>query len=254
MSYVKNIEEQLHYVNVKMYPNYLSAAGVPAGNELVARTQNDKTLTLEDICASLHNRGGHTGNYDDLIENVKQFFHEAIYLALDGFNLNFKYFCMYPKICGTFNSATEPYDRKKNPVKFRFRAQPALRRLVELIEIKIDGLADTCGWIDEFIDTDENSINTLYSPGDQFILRGRKIKIAGNDTACGVYFVPVDDPSKAVRAARIAENCPSKIIGIAPATGFMQNRIEIRTQFTGAGNRFLKEVCVIKSSFTVEEA
>jgi len=253
MAYVKNIEEPLHSIRVELYPNYLSATGVAAGNELIARTKNEAALSIEDICAKLNNRGGYTGNFNDLLDNVNQFFDEAVYNLLDGYNLHLKFFSVYPKVCGTFTSAAEPYDRKKNPVKIRYRSLPALRRSVEHIEIKIEGLANTCGWIDEFIDKDEDVKNTLYVPGNQFILRGRKIKIAGDDPGCGVYFVPVDNPSKAVKAERIALNCPSKIIGITPATGFNLNRIEVRTMFTEAGNKLLKNVSVITSDFTLEE-
>jgi len=70
----------------------------------------------------------------------------------------------------------------------------------------------------------------------------------------GVYFVPEDDPAQAVKVTRIAENGASKIIGIAPATGHMHNRIEVRTQYSGSGAIFLKTVRAITSGFTVEEA
>jgi hypothetical protein len=69
-----------------------------------------------------------------------------------------------------------------------------------------------------------------------------------------MYFVPVDDPSKAVKVARVAENMPTKITGIAPQTGFANNRIEIRTQFAGAGNKFLKAPRVIASGFILRRS
>ena len=56
----------------------------------------------------------------------------------------------------------------------------------------IEGLADTSGWIDEFIDIEENSTNTLYLAEDQFVIHGHKIKVAGDDPGIGVYFVPVE--------------------------------------------------------------
>jgi len=120
--------------------------------------------------------------------------------------------------------------------------------------VDIEGIADSSGWIDEFIDADENSINTLYVPGNQFILHGHKIKVAGDAPGVGVFFVPVSDPSKAVKVKRIAENTSTKIIGITPKTEELHNRIEVRTQFSGSGSAFLKTVRTIASGFTVEEA
>jgi hypothetical protein len=52
--------------------------------------------------------------------------------------------------------------------------------------------------------------------------------------------------------ARVGENTPSKIIGIAPDTKYAFNRIEIRTQYNGSNNSFLKVPRVITSLFTME--
>jgi hypothetical protein len=66
-----------------------------------------------------------------------------------------------------------------------------------------------------------------------FVISSNRIKIAGDDPSCGLYFVPIDDPSKAVKVERIGENTPSKITGIVPNVDSLQNKIEIRTQYTG---------------------
>jgi hypothetical protein len=42
-------------------------------------------LSIEAVCAALKNRGGFTGNYDDLVKHVKQFFDAAAYQLCDGF-------------------------------------------------------------------------------------------------------------------------------------------------------------------------
>jgi len=99
----------------------------------------------------------------------------------------------------------------------------------------------------------EDSINTHYLPGNQFIIHGHKIKAVGDDPSVGIYFVPVNDPSKTMKATRIAENGSTKIIGIAPGTGVSPVRVEIRTQFEGSATRFLKNVRTITSGFTLEE-
>jgi hypothetical protein len=58
----------------------------------------------------------------------------------------------------------------------------------------------------------------------------------------------VEDPSKALKLTRIPENTVGKIIGIMPkSTGFVKNRVEIRTQFTGSASKFLKDVRIIRA-------
>ena len=250
MAIINNVTEVLHRIRIKLYHNYLPNVE----GTYIARTDNEASLNIEQVCAALKNRGGFGGDYDDLVEGVKQFFDEAAYQLCDGYAVNTGYYSVHPNVGGTFNAANEIHDHKKHPISFRFRTRPKLRRLVEHIAVDIEGIADASGWIDEFIDTDEDSINTLYVPGDQFVLHGHKIKLAGDDPAVGVFFVPVDDPSKAVKVTRIAENTSSKIIGIAPATGEAHNRIEVRTQYSGSGVTLLRAVRTIAGSFVLEES
>jgi hypothetical protein len=107
-------------------------------------------------------------------------------------------------------------------------------------------------YIAEFIDADEDAVNSIFIPENQFVITGHLIKVAGDDPGVGVFFVPADDPAQAVKVTRIAENSSAKIIGISPDTGHAFNRIEIRTQYTGSGDKFLKAPRVITSGFVLE--
>jgi hypothetical protein len=78
--------------------------------------------------------------------------------------------------------------------------------------------------------------------------------VEGNNPDVGLYFVPVENPSEAVKVTRIAENTASKIIGIAPQTEYQQNRIVVKTQYSGSGSTLLKEPRTIQSAFIIEEA
>jgi len=249
MAVINNVIEVLHRIRVKLYPNYLPTAD----GAYIARTDSEASLSIEQVCAALKNRGGYGGDYEDLVEGVRQFFDEAAYQLCDGFAVNTGYYSVHPNIGGTFNSTTEIHDHKKHPISFRFRTGRKLRRLVEHIGVDIEGIADTSGYIDEFIDPEEDSINSHYFPGNQFIIHGHKIKLAGDDPDVGVYFVPVNNPANTMKATRIAESTPSKIIGVAPGTGASPVRIEVHTQFSGSGGTLLKAVRVITSGFTLEE-
>jgi len=249
MPVINNVNEKLHKIRVKLYPNYLPKVE----GKYLARTNNEASLSIEDVCAALKNRGGFTGKYETLIENVKQYFDEAAYQLCDGFAVNTGYFSIQPNIGGTFDSATDSYDEKKNPLNFRFRALSALRNLARHINIDIEGVADNSGWIDEFTDIDEKEVNNIFVEGNLFSVTGSKIKIAGDDPACGIYFVPVEAPSKAVKVARIAENTNTKIIGVCVKTEYLRNRIEIRTQYANS-KKYLKAPRIITSDFILEEA
>jgi len=250
MGITNNINVVLHHIRVKLYPNYLPSLK----GTYLARTDNEANLSIEQVCAVMKDRGGFTGSYDDLVKHVKHFFDEAAYLLCDGFAVNTGYFSVHPQIGGVFNSENETHDHKKHPISFRFRARKPLRDLVRHISVNVTALAQGNAYIDEFIDRDEDSVNSFYAPGNMFCIYGNKIKVSGDHPDCGVFFVPVEAPAKAVKVHRIGENGASKITGIAPATEHQYNRIEIRTQFAGSGGIFLKSPRVITSDFVIEAA
>jgi hypothetical protein len=95
MALINKVTEVLHQIRVKLYPSYLNTVQ----GEYIARTNSEATLTIEEICAALKNRGGYTGNYNDLVEHVKQFFDELAYQLCDGFTVNTGYFSIHHE-CG----------------------------------------------------------------------------------------------------------------------------------------------------------
>ena len=250
MSTLNNLSIILHRIRIKLYPNYLPKVE----GSYIARTNNEKTLTIEDVCTAMKTRGGFTGSYETLLENVRQYYDEVAYQLCDGYAVSNGYYNVYPNIGGTFNSVNEVHDHKKHPISFRFGTRRKLRKLIENIAVEVDGIADNAGYIDSFTDFEEESVNSLFLPGNQFAIHGHKIKLDGNDPEVGLYFVPVDDPSKAVKVTRLAENSPSRITGIAPNTEPAYNRIEIRTQYSGSADKTLKKPRIIKSAFIIEAA
>ncbi|MDR0643812.1 MAG: DUF4469 domain-containing protein [Treponema sp.] len=249
MAIINNENEVLHRVRVKLYPNYLPKVE----GAYIARTDNEATLAVEEVCAALKNRGGFTGSYDDLVEHVHQFFGEAAYQLCDGFAVNMGYFSVHPNVGGTFDKVTEGHDTGKHPVTFRFRTRAPLRALAEHIVVEVEGLADSSGYIDEFIDVSTEAVNETLSPGGMFNVSGHKIKVEGDKPEVGVYFVSAADPSQRIKVAgHLAENAASKVIGIIPALTPGAYTLEIVTQYTHGGSS-LKEprTIVFSASLTV---
>jgi hypothetical protein len=237
MAIINNVNEVLHRIRVKLYPNYLPKVE----GEYIARTDNEASLTIEEVCAALKNRGGFTGSYDDLAEHVRRFFDEAAYQLCDGFAVNAGYFSVHPNVGGTFDKATEGHDTGKHPVTFRFRTRAPLRALAEHIVVEVEGLADPSGYIDEFIDITAEAVNETLTPGGMFNISGHKIKVEGDKADIGVYFVSAADPARRVKVeGHLAENTASRLIGIIPALSAGAWHLEIVTQFS-SGSNLLKE-------------
>jgi len=167
--------------------------------------------------------------------------------------VNTGYFSIHPNICGTFDSKRDIYDREKNPVSFSFRTLTKLKRLARLINVEIEGLADTDGLIDTFYDAYTQTTNNIISGNDLFSISGEKIKVVddGVNTECGIFFIKTDEPVGRVKVIRnLVENTATKIAGLTPmlvAPG--KYRIEIVTQFNGSNTGFLKTPKTLTSDF-----
>jgi hypothetical protein len=241
---INNKNEVLHHVRVKLYPNYLPKVE----GAYIARTDNEASLSIEEVCAALKNRGGFIGSYDDLVEHVRQFFGEAVYQLCDGFAVNMGYFSVHPNVGGTFDKVSEGHDTGKHPISFRFRTRAPLRALTEHIVVEVEGLADVAGYIDEFIDVATGAVNETLTPGGQFSVSGHKIKVSGDSPDIGVYFASAADPAQRVKVAgHLAENAPHRLIGIIPALTPGAYTLEVVTQYTH-GSSPLKESRVITFS------
>jgi hypothetical protein len=250
MSLLYGVSQVMHRVKLKLYPNYL-----PGGEgTFLARTDSEATISVEQNCAAMRDRGGFKGDFDDLVHNIKAFFDEAAYQLCDGFTVNFGLFSLYFNVGGVFKTEHDTPDPKNHPLSLRIRVHSVFAKLVNTVHIEIEGFANTSGCIDMYLDEEVGDDQHMFLPGNMFVINGQKIKIAGDDPSVGLYFVPVDNPAQAVKVNRIIENHPHKLIGIAPQTGFAQNRIEVRTQFAGAANNFLKTPRIITSPFILEEA
>ena len=239
-------EEVMHSIGIRLYPSYLPGCE----KAYVARTVNDASLSIEDVCTSLSKRGGFTGEYKDLVNHVKQYLDEAVYQLCDGYSINTGYFSMHPNVGGIFKDVHDKPEEEKNPLTIRFQQLKPLRNAVNAIRIVSQGLAATKAHIREFIDTDENAVNSIVVPGNAFIIIGEKIKLVGDEPECGLFFVPVDDPSQAVRATRIIENNPLKLIGITPEISG-NCRVEVRTLYS-SNSVNLRNVRCISSNFILE--
>jgi hypothetical protein len=248
MAAINALDLILHNIRVKLYPNYLPTAK----GKYLARTDSDKTVNVKDICTIMVTRAGFDGSIDTLYDYVIQFLDEMAYQLCDGFTVNSGYFTIRPNIGGTFDSAAEIHDHEKHPISFSFNPLDKLRKLTKNIKVVVEGIADSPAYIDQIEDVEEHLVNSGYMAGHAVAVHGHRIKLAGDDPVVGMYFVPANDPSHAVKATRILENNPSRVLAIAPSTGFNVNRIEIRTQFSGGGGQ-LAVPRAVTTPFTVEE-
>ena len=92
-----------------------------------------------------------------------------------------------------------------------------------------------------------------FEPGHVCEILGRRIKIDGPAAEVGLWMVPVLEPAKAVKINRVVSNTPSRIEFIPVATGYPENRLEIRTRYSGSATP-LSALRTVTSQFVITEA
>jgi len=248
MSVIFNVKDVMHKIIVKFIRSFLPEAKKPYNLKPV----HQPVLDIHGIAskADVYNIGI---SPQVIEEGLNGGLRLMCYLAADGYKIKTPLFNLSIRVPGEYDGTETSLPDSLHPV-VRLRPNPDFRKYIkERVQILFDGVVNKNGLITEFLDIDENATNSIFVPGDQFLLTGTGIRAEGNDPSCGVFFVAQDDPSHEIRVTRIAENMRSRIIGICPQTGHQYNKIVIRTQFSG-NSRYLKTIRTIESSFVIEEA
>jgi len=248
MSSIYEAKEEMHRLEAVLYPNHMTGAE----NTYFARNTKEKTIGVEAICAAMKNRGGYEGSHDEAVKTVNHFFKEMMYQLCDGFSVNLGWFTINVRFGGIFNSVKEPFTPPKHKVAFSFHTLKPMRKLTDLIEVTVNGHVEEAAYISEFEDMEAGSGENEFEPGHVCVVTGSLIKIEGDPVYVGLWLVPVADPSKRVQITRIISNGASRIEFVPVATGYMENRIMIRTSFSGSSTP-LKQPRIIESPFTIKE-
>jgi hypothetical protein len=241
MAVMNEATEVLHKIQAKLYPNYLGKGE----GAYVARSKAEAPLTVEDVCASAKNRGGFTGQYEDLVEHTHVFLNEKVYQLLDGFSVQAcGYFSLHTRIGGTYNGGRDAIGSDKIAVSFRELS--ALKELLAKVKVENEGLAGDGAFIVEVADARSGALNSTVTPGGIVHITGHKIKVEGAGASCGVWFVNAADGARTKVTENLAVNRPAEVVALVPALPAGKYALEIVTQYSHGGTP-LKEPRAIKA-------
>ncbi|MDR0643644.1 MAG: DUF4469 domain-containing protein [Treponema sp.] len=250
MALINDKQEILHRIHVKLYPSFLPGTE----GKFIGRTDDEASLSIEQVCVALKTRGGFTGNYDDLVDHTRQFFDEAAYQIADGFSVNMGYFSIHPRVGGLFENGTAGHSAAGHPISFTFRVLQPLRDLAQYITVEIEGLVNVQGYINEVIDTSTAAVNETLTPGGIFVIEGHKLKVVGTDASVGIYFIDAADETRKIKVMdNLAVNIASKLVGMIPPLTAGAYKVEIITRY-GGGGKLLKEPRTITTAYTLTVA
>lgn len=123
---------------------------------------------------------------------------------------------------------------------FQFNQGDTLRADLSSIEIEIMGVADTMLSVLQVTDVKTGSVNDLLTPNRNLKINGYKVRVTGEHTDNGVYFVnQTSGESTKVDPTDIVTNNPSELIVVIPGLAPGTYKLQLTTQFSAGF--FLKE-------------
>jgi hypothetical protein len=228
----------LHTIKAHLYDNALT----DDPNDYVARVSAERSLNVKDVCESAATRGGADVSAAAMEHAVNLFLKEMGYRLCDGFGVNTGWFTAAPHIKGVFNSPNEHFDPAKHRVLFEIQQGADLRKELDLVTVDILGVAESGLYIAQVLDVKTGSVNDMITPNRNLNISGHKIKIAGDNTANGIYFVTEEGGARTkVDATDIVINKPSELVVVTPELTAGTYRVEVTTQFSGNSLSNLKE-------------
>lgn len=226
-----------HKIKAYLHDNLLTVENT---NDMIARVLSERSLDIKEICESATGRGGANISTEAMQYATELFLKEMTYLLCDGYSINTGYFTASIAIKGVFDSPKETFNPKKHNLIVQLNQGEKLRLELHNTEVEILGLTTFGAKITEVQDIKSNSTNNLLTPGRNLKISGSKIKVIGEKSQTGVFFINKKDNKRiAVDPADIVTNYPSQLILIIPELPSGDYTLEILTQFS-PGSKNLK--------------
>jgi hypothetical protein len=206
--------------------------------DLRAQVINVTSYTQNDIVDRVMNIGAGLTRSDvvAVLEAEKQVIGAII---AEGGAVNTELFNAFPSISGVFDGPDEAFDHSKHKVRINLHPGVVLRSAVSSVKTKRIAAVVTGSVITSVTDLKTGSVNGALTPGRDLRLSGVKLKLAGDKSEVGLYFVPAGGGAEVkVDPSDIVVNNPSEVIAVIPPLSAGTYRVRIITQYTSG--KYLK--------------
>ena len=161
-------------------------------------------------------------------------------LLLNGFAVNTGLFHAVPQFRGVVRNGQ--WDPEKNSIYVSFTQDKELREAIAETSVNILGDKSSGMYISGVEDAATHAVDGSMTPGRNFIVTGRLLKVAGGEESVGITLVPEGEGEPVViEPDMLAVNNPSQLVFLIPAelpSGVYT--LTITTQYN-TSTRLLKE-------------
>ena len=199
------------YWKVWLTPNLLTK---DIDNDYIAEVSTSKqTLRNEDIAQRIVDEGSEI-KYDTLLSIINQ--HDRIIreAVCDGYSVLTGVGQYSPRVTGSWIGKSANFDPSVNKLTLDMVLSKEMRDALSTVGVEVLGVKEGGGAsIGLVTDTYTGEANGYISAGEDILIEGTKIKVAGDPDLCGVYFIPRDAPEETIYKVerRLTQNDPSRI-------------------------------------------
>ena len=176
-------------------------------------------------------RKGTTATQTDIVSILTLLEETVAELTNQGITLNTPLFNTSFSMSGVFESAIDTFDTKRHKLNVKLAKGTLLRDAIADIHLEKTRKVTPQPQLFEVKDSISGKVNEILTSGGVVEVRGNNIRIAGENSDCGLWFVSAS--GNAAKAQVIAQNKPSLIVAIIPLLAAGSYTIKIVTQYTG---------------------
>lgn len=204
----------------------------------ILKLESAGNLTLADVLDEMKKED--TGLRQETLEHVVNLYNRVVAdLVLAGYEVNTGLCYLTPQFKGVIEDGA--WNPEKNSIYVSITQGKVLREAIAETSVKILGERQGVMYIAGGEDAATRATDTTATPGRNYILTGRKLKVVGDDPAVGITLTDEDGTPTRLDADMLAVNEPSRLVFLLPsdlADG--RYTLTVTTQYSGSG-ALLKE-------------
>ncbi|WP_293672674.1 DUF4469 domain-containing protein [uncultured Parabacteroides sp.] len=214
-------------------------------NDCVAEVKTGpKTLQSEDIAKEIKRRGSES-EYETILSIVSQANGIIEENLMNGVSVMTDLCQFTPRITGAFPSSISSFNPAVNKLTLDTVLSKRMREALKKVKpISLGAKPDVAG-INLVTDTATGLTDGSITANDDIRIEGSCIKIAGDESIVGIFFVSEDGKTTVKVSRRLTQNDPSCILARVPNLANGTYTLRIVTQFI-RGNALLKEARIIE--------
>ena len=167
----------------------------------------------------------------DVVAVMNNFQEAVVSIINEGGMINTPLFNTSFSISGVFESPLDMFDTTRHKLNINLAKGVLLRNIEKMIRIEKTNTVTPAPQVQEVRDSLSATVNERLTPKGVIEIYGYNLKIAGDDSDSGLWFV--HSTGREERAEVMINNKPSQIIAIIPNLEPGEWQIKIVTQYTG---------------------